>query len=312
MTMNVGNWIRKWSRLLPQKVAIIDEDRQFSYREVNERCNRIAHFLLEEGVSRGDRVGILMYNCHEFMELYFALVKIGAICVPLNWRMAPPEIAYIVNDCEPTSLFFHDEFLDTAAFIKNNTDSVKFFVSLGKESIPWARHSRIIENNPSAEPEGFDEPDAEDPHLILYTSGTTGFPKGAVLSSRKTFYNALNADIFYGLTSNDIFLVSRPLFHSGGLLVDSTPVFYKGGTVIYRRHFSPQEYLEAIEKYKVTIIETSATFLNFILEECDLDKHDLNSLKSCYTGGERVSEILLREYHKRGIRLSQIFDLDKL
>lgn len=307
--MNVGDWIRKWSRLLPQKFAIIDGDRPFTYREVNERCNQMAHFLLEEGVSRGDRVGVLMYNSHEFMELYFALAKIGAICVPLNWRMAPPEIAYIVNDCRPTSLFFHDEFVDTAAFVKNNTDGVKFFVSLGKESIPWAQHSSAVEKGPSAEPEGFEEPNAEDPHLILYTSGTTGFPKGAVLSSRKTFYNALNANIFYGLTPHDIFLVSRPLFHSGGLLVDSTPVFYKGGTLIYRRRFSPQEYLEAIEKYKVTIIETSATFLNFILDECDLDKHHLKSLKCCYTGGERVSEILLRAYHQRGIRLSQIFGM---
>jgi len=120
---------------------------------------------------------------------------------------------------------------------------VKFFVSLGKESLPWAQHAGVIEKAPSGEPEGFEEPNAEDPHLILYTSGTTGFPKGAVLSSRKTFYNALNANIFYGLTPHDIFLVSRPLFHSGGLLVDSTPVFYMGGTVIYRRRFSPQEYL---------------------------------------------------------------------
>ena len=307
--MNLGDWTRKWSQLLPHKVAIIDHDRVLTYREFNERCNRVAHFLLKEGVRRGDRVGVLMYNCHEFMEVYFGLAKVGAICVPLNWRMAPPEIAYITKDCEPTTLFFHHEFLDAAAFLKKGTASIKSFVSLGREKVPWALNGEEIENAPSTEPEGFDDLDAENPHLILYTSGTTGFPKGAVLSSRKTFYNALNANIFYGLTSDDVFLVSRPLFHSGGLLVDSTPVFYKGGTVIYRRRFSPQEYLEAIAQYQVTIIETSATFLNFILDKCDLDTYNLGSLKACYTGGERVPETLLREYHRRGIRLSQIFGM---
>jgi fatty-acyl-CoA synthase len=104
-------------------------------------------------------------------------------------------------------------------------------------------------------------------------------------------------------------LVSRPLFHSGGLLVDSTPALYKGATVIYKRHFSPQEYLEAIEKYHVTIIETSATFLNFILKECDLSRYSLTSLKSCFTGGERVPTAMIRKYHKRGIPLSQIFGM---
>jgi len=307
--MNLGDWIRKWSELLPHKVAIIDRDRAICYRELNERCNRAAHFLLKESIKIGDRVGVLMYNCHEFMEVYFALAKVGAICVPLNWRMAPPEIANIMKDCEPTVLFFHDEFLDTAAFLKNNMGFIKSFVSLGKENVPWALNYEEIDKAPSTEPEGFDELDAENPHLILYTSGTTGFPKGAVLSSRKTFYNALNANIFYGLTSDDVFLVSRPLFHSGGLLVDSTPVFYKGGTVLYKRRFSPQEYVEAITKYHVTIIETSATFLNFILDKCDLDTYNLNSLKACYTGGERVPETLLREYHRRGIRLSQIFGM---
>jgi len=131
----------------------------------------------------------------------------------------------------------------------------------------------------------------------------------ASLPLRKTFFNALNANIFYGLTPLDIFLVSRPLFHSGGLLVDSTPALYKGATVIYKRRFSPQEYLETIEKYNVTIIETSATFLNFMLKELDLSRYNLRLLKSCYTGGERVSTTMLKEYHNIGIPLSQIFGM---
>ncbi len=307
--MNIGDWIRKWSQLSPQKVAVIDDGHEFSYKELNQKSNQVANFFLQKGIHKGDRVGVLLYNCHEYIEIYFALAKVGAILVPLNWRMAPPELSHILNDCGATSLFFGEDFLDTALYIRHNVEEVKDYISLGQEDILWAENYQKIQTYPSTEPTGFKEPDSEDPHIILYTSGTTGFPKGAVLSYRKTFFNALNANIFYGLTSLDIFLVSRPLFHSGGLLVDSTPALYKGATVIYKRRFSPQEYLETIEKYNVTIIETSATFLNFMLKELDLSQYNLRLLKSCYTGGERVSTTMLKEYHNIGIPLSQIFGM---
>jgi len=307
--MNIGDWIRKWSQLSPQKVAIIDDGHEISYKELNRRSNQVANFLLQEGMHKGDRVGVLFYNCHEYIEIYFALAKVGAILVPLNWRMAPPELSHILNDCGATFLFFGEDFLDTALYIRDNIGEVKNYISLGQENISWAENYQKTEAYPSTEPTGFKEPESGDPHIILYTSGTTGFPKGAALSNRKTFFNALNANIFYRLTPLDIFLVSRPLFHSGGLLVDSTPALYKGATVIYKIRFSPQEYLEAIEKYKVTIIETSATFLNFMLKECNISQYNLRLLKSCYTGGERVSTSMLKEYHNIGIPLSQIFGM---
>lgn len=307
--MNIGDWIRKWSLLSPQKVAIIDDGHEISYKELNQRSNQVANFLLQKDLHKGDRVGVLLHNCHEYLEIYFALAKVGGILVPLNWRMAAPELSHILNDCGATFLFFGEDFLDTALYIRDNVEEVKDYFSLGQEDILWAENYQKIQTYPSTEPTIFKEPDSEDPHIILYTSGTTGFPKGAVLSYRKTFFNALNANIFYGLTPLDIFLVSRPLFHSGGLLVDSTPALYKGATVIFKRRFSPQEYLETIEKYNVTIIETSATFLNFILKELDLSRYNLRLLKSCYTGGESVSTTMLKEYHNIGIPLSQIFGM---
>lgn len=307
--MNIGNWLTKWSRLLPRKTAIIDNDREFSYRQLNERTNRLANLLEQRGIGRGERIAALLYNGHEFIELYFAAAKIGAIMVPLNWRMAPPEIAYILNDCEPGILFFDVAFSETASFIHGEVDHIREYVAIGGGDMPWAISFDEIERCSAEEPKAVGEVSPEDAHLLLYTSGTTGFPKGAVLSHRKTFYNALNANIFYGLVTSDIFLVSRPLFHSGGLLVDSTPAFYKGATVIYRRRFTPSQYLETIEKYGVTIIETSATFLNFILQECELSNYRLDSIRTCYTGGERVPQSVLREYHERGIPLSQIFGM---
>jgi fatty-acyl-CoA synthase len=141
----------------------------------------------------------------------------------------------------------------------------------------------------------------------MYTSGTTGIPKGAILSHRKTFFNALNADIFYNLTSKDIMIVSRPLFHSGGLLVEAAPVLYKGGTLILKKRFRSQEILETIQKYQVTLLEMAATVYQFILQECDLNQYDLSSIRCYFTGGERVPVAMLKDYQRKGITISQIF-----
>jgi fatty-acyl-CoA synthase len=141
----------------------------------------------------------------------------------------------------------------------------------------------------------------------MYTSGTTGIPKGAILSHRKTFFNALNADIFYNLTSKDIMIVSRPMFHSGGLLVEAAPVLYKGGTLILKKRFRPHEILEAIQKYRVTLLELPATVYQFILLECDLNQYDMSSVRCYFTGGERVPKSMIKEYYRKGITISQIF-----
>ena len=252
-------------------------------------------------------MGILLYNGHEFIEVYLALAKIGAALVPLNWRMAPPEIAAIVRDAEPRLVVFDATFSDLALFLKENTPGLELFLTLGTEDLSWADRYEVTTRCSSLEPIAPGEVDPEDPHVILYSSGTTGVPKGVVLSHRKTFYNVLNSDILFRLMPGDVFLVNRPLFHSGGLLFDSTPAIYKGATLIYKRRFSPVEYLRAIEKYRVTILESSAVFFASVLRECSLDEYDLSSVKSCFTGGERVPESLIREFHGHGIPMSQVF-----
>jgi fatty-acyl-CoA synthase len=117
----------------------------------------------------------------------------------------------------------------------------------------------------------------------------------------------LNADLLYDLTSEDIMIVSRPLFHSGGLLVEAVPVLYKGGTLILKKRFRSQEILETIQKYRVTLLEMVATVYQFILQECDLTQYDLSSVRCYFTGGERVPQAMLGEYYRKGITISQIF-----
>ena len=307
--INIGDWIRKWSFLQPHKKALIFEDHPFTYQEINQRTNQLCHFLLERGIRKGDRVSVLLYNCHQYIEIFFALSKIGAILVPLNWRLAAPELKFIIEDSGSRMLIFEPEFEEVIASIRPHLNlSEGDYISVGSPCLDWTKdyEKGLLECSVQEPPLQFSVGD-EDPHILMYTSGTTGIPKGAILSHRKTFYNALTADIFYNLTSKDIMIVSRPMFHSGGLLVEAAPILYKGGTLILKKRFRSHEILETIQKYRVTLLEMAATVYQFILQECDLNQYDLSSIRCYFTGGERVPKAILKEYYRKGMTLSQIF-----
>jgi len=307
--INVGDWIRKWSLLQPHKKILYMEDRPLTCQQVNHRTNQLAHLLLGMGLRKGDRVAVLLHNCNQYLEIFFALSKIGGILVPLNWRLAPPELEFILQDSGARILVFEPEFEEAAGVVRKavgiSTDET---LCLGDPCPEWARpYEAALLGQSVHEPAVEWAVGDEDPHIIMYTSGTTGTPKGAVLSHRKTFFNVLNADIFYNLTSQDVMIISRPMFHSGGLLVESAPLLYKGGTLILRKRFRPQEILEAVQKYRVTLLELPATVYQFILQECDLGQYDLGSIRRYFTGGERIPKAMLREYYRKGIVISQIF-----
>ena len=307
--INIGDWIRKWSLLQPQKKALIFEDRPYTYEEFHQRINRLCHLLMGLGIQKGDRVAVLLYNRHQYLEIFFGLSKIGAILVPLNWRLAGPELEFILRDSGSTMLIFEPEFTETVASIRGNLNLPNGnYMVIGEPRPDWTyEYEHFISQQPMVEPLTNGLVGWEDPHIIMYTSGTTGKSKGVVLSHRKTFFNVLNADIVYNLTSKDIMIISRPMFHSGGLLVEALPVLYKGGTLLLRKRFRPAEILETIQQYGVTILELPATVYQFILQECDLSKYDLRSIRCYFTGGERIPISLLKKYLSQGIVLSQIF-----
>jgi len=317
--LNVGSWIEKWARIQPEKIALISEDVPYTYVDLNRRVNRLSNFLLDMGIEKGDRVAVLLRNCRQYIEIFLALSKIGGILVPLNWRLALPETEFIMRDSGPRFIIFDEEFIGNAAMLREKLPVFKeIFCTSGEgekiSEVPdWAsEYESSIMKYPDTTPNIPWESGAEDPHIIMYTSGTTGLPKGAILSHQKTFFNVLNAGIYFDLTSHDIVMIARPLFHSGGLIVEFAPILYRGGTAIIKKRFSPQQILEVVEKERVTILELPATVYNNMLHECDIEKYDLSSVKCFFTGGERIPVALLRAYAEKGIIISQIYGLTEV
>jgi fatty-acyl-CoA synthase len=181
--INIGDWIQKWSFLQPNKRALIFEDRPFTYQEVNLRTNRLCHFLLDLGIREGDRISVLLYNCHQYIEIFFAISKIGAILVPLNWRLAGPELEFIINDSGSRMIIFDSEFEDVISSIRPRLNfSNGDYIRVGPPGPSWAMdYEKGLLESPVHEPRLQVSAGDEDPHVLMYTSGTTGIPKGAIL-----------------------------------------------------------------------------------------------------------------------------------
>ncbi len=307
--INVGQWIEKWSMIQPEKRALISEGTSFSYRQLSKRIHRLCNALLSLNVKKGDRIALLLYNCNQYLEAYFAISRIGGITVPLSYRLAPPELEYLLDDSGAETLIFDGEFVPTVVKLRQRIPVKKgHYVAVGDVVPDWAlNYEELIASCPSnAHPLPW-EVSGEDPHVIMYTSGTTGLPKGAVLPHRKTFYNCLNADIFFELKPSDVMLIVVPLFHSAGLVITASPILYQGATVILHRRFDPRRVLEDIQRYQVNKFLAITTMYNFILQKGGLRSYDLSSLETCYVGGERVPPSLIERYREHGIRLRQIF-----
>ncbi|MDY6969878.1 MAG: AMP-binding protein, partial [Spirochaetota bacterium] len=307
--MNTGEWISKHAKISRHKTAIIFEDRRITYPELNERVNCISNALLDRGIVKGDRVAAMLYNCPEFLEVYFALSKIGAIFVSLNFRLAAQELEYQLINSQTKFMIFDNDFSERIDSIRHNLkiDSNNY-VCLNKSEHDWALdYEEFIHNGTSQEPEVKEKVKIEDPQMIMYTSGTTGIPKGALLSHKKTFYNTLNAQLYFNMTSKDIMLVVMPLFHSGGLNISAVPILYTGGTAVIQKFFSPEMTLSLIEKHSITLSMMVPTMLNFMLKSTNIDDYNLGSLKTLLVGGEPISISLIKEYQNRNIPLRQVF-----
>ncbi|MFP4475490.1 MAG: class I adenylate-forming enzyme family protein [Desulfatibacillaceae bacterium] len=312
---DVGKIIHKRALSTPNKSAVIFEDQPYTFSDLNRGANRFAHYLNSQGMNKGDRLVILSLNCPEYLEVYFACAKLGIVLVPLNWRLVGPELDYQINDCQARMCVFQDAFLANVDTIRGSlpVDADKYVYMKGiMPGLPgcpeWAGdYAAVVSGMPETEPEPTEDVYMEDPLAIVYTSGVTGAPKGAVLSHGQTYFKNMQVALYTRGGPDDVVLAQLPLFHSGGLFIVATPSIMGGTTMIMRAGFDPNQFAEDIEKYRANVVFALTTMWRFILDSGKLDQVNTASVHSVVGGGERTPKHLFDELAKRGLYMQQGF-----
>lgn len=300
--MTLGDLVRLNAASIPDKLALISSGERLTYAEVNRKVNQLAHALLRAGVGFGDRVAVLGYNSTDYYCLYFATAKIGAILLPMNFWHRAEEHRYVLDNGEPALLLRQALFAEVIADAMKGLDipviGMPAAGEAGRED--WAA---FLDGAPDTEPDIRPEPDWA--HMILYTSGTTGKPKGAVLSQERSVLDALSMSGALSIRQNDVFANYFPPFHVGNW--DHQKLFVMAGaTVILVPQFDPGLVLKLIAEEKISVILTVPTMLNALLNDEAFEATDKSSLRLLYYGAYDPSGILDRAADALGAREGKV------
>jgi fatty-acyl-CoA synthase len=308
--MNHFDWIRRHAERTPDKLALVDSDtgQRFTYAEFDRRISLFAAFLRGHlGLRRGDRISILAKNSACYYEILFACSRVGCILNTLNWRLAVPELAYILQDCEPRLLIYETEFLPAVQELRVQSE-VENCLQLDGTAPDgtWSYENALADTIPSSH---LPQLSYDDTWAIIYTSGTTGRPKGAQVSYGNFFYNAVGMGRAIDLNSQDINLNVLPTFHIGGLGLFAAPTFHAGGTVIDMRAFDPVKLLALIEEWQVSVILLVPAMYLILSQLAALDQANLSSVRVWASGGSALPPALLHEYAGKDILIQQGFGM---
>jgi fatty-acyl-CoA synthase len=310
----LGSWLARRLEKSGPKVAVVHGERALTYCELHDRSARLATALFREGIQPGDRVAFLGENSTEFLETFFATGMLGAVLVPLNTRLAAPEIRYQLEDAGASGLV-HDaaltglaesaaQGLELARWVIAN-GSIDGEAGGGPDSMPTL-DSAIT----TAEPWTEDVPvDLEDLAVILYTSGTTGRPKGACLTHGNFTWNCVNVLVDYDVAADDVALMISPMFHVASLGMGVLPTLLKGATLILESKFNPARVLRLIEEHRVTALSGVPTTFQMLVEHPDWDATDLSSLRRLTCGGSAVPMRVLDAYEDRGLAFTMNYGM---
>jgi fatty-acyl-CoA synthase len=310
---NCAVWITRWAEERPQALAWVDDHRRCDYARAEDRIQRLAAWLAAHGVCPGNRVALWLGNRGAMLEAVFASARLGAIVVPINARLTAAEVSYQLDDATPCVLLVEREWRDRAEAAGR----------LMKTARPCLLEVGLVEDttSPDMASDAYEQALAsrqptskihpvrpEDPMILMYTSGTTGQPKGALLPHRKTLYNRLNAEDFFGIRASDRVLVVAPLFHSLGLQILALPAIFKGAGLVLQQGFSAPRAWAAIEAESVTYYGGVPTMHQRLLDA--LDGHDPiasppSSLRFAFTAGAAAAPEMIRAFHSLGLLLKQ-------
>lgn len=289
------DWLKRWNMYSPRSVAIHDwaSDRRLTYSDLFRMSNAIATQIKSEyGLKSGDRVAVLSKNHWLYVPLFFALQRLNVILVPLNFRLAPRELDYVIRDSESALLIHSEEFSTLAT------------------ELPVTRQMSLEPLVDS--PDGEDVPfcgEFEDVAMILYTSGTTGAPKGAMISRKMIFWNSINTSLRLNLTQSDIHIAFLPLFHTGGWNVLLTPFLHRGARTIFLEKFEPDSVLQIAEQHRATILFGVPTMMDMMAKSPRFAQADLASVRYAVVGGEPMPLPLIHSWQDKGIPIRQGYGL---
>ncbi|RJX34997.1 MAG: long-chain-fatty-acid--CoA ligase [Desulfarculus sp.] len=293
----------------PDKPALIEGGQSLTYAQTLARAQALAAALAERGVGPGDRVALLFPNCIEFCLAYFAVLMLGAVVVPLNNRLAPKEYTYILNDCGARTLILGYQFWEAYQAFAGGLERRMRLIYAGEEAKPGAEDFAAL-SRPGPRPSAQPALTSDSPACIMYTSGTTGLPKGAVMSHQNVFINARNCGAHLGYKESDVTLIVVPLFHVTGLNSQLVAFFYTGGACAIMRAYNTAEMIRQMERYRVTVTFKVPTMYTLMLVNEALEQCDLSELRLAAYGGAPMDPETIASLQKRlGVELYNCYGL---
>ncbi|MEM6376977.1 MAG: long-chain fatty acid--CoA ligase [Bacteroidota bacterium] len=299
------DWVAKWAVYSPNKIAIkeFESQKTITYAELNQKANQAARYLEEvHQIGHGDRVAVMALNCIEYITLFAAAQKNGMILVPLNYRLACVELQYLLETADPKLFIIEPNFQEASSEIPNVNQFPQITLSgLNTEMI------RYPDSN-------FQGPkiQEEDPIFLLFTSGTTGFPKGAIYTHKMLFWNSINTAMSLLINTESRTINCMPPFHTGGWNVLLTPFLHHGGFTCLMQKFDAQVVLSLMESERPTLFMGVPTMLKMTADEVAFDQTDLSSLNYIIVGGEPMPIPLIGRWHDRGVFIRQGFGMTEV
>ncbi|MBM7702203.1 class I adenylate-forming enzyme family protein [Metabacillus iocasae] len=288
--MNIGSYVALNARRHPKKWALTCEERVYTYEQFNQKVNHFAWGLLNLGVKKGEKVALFMTNSDYFAISYFAILKIGAVAVPVNFRLVSREVHYILNQSETAVIICDVELKSVIEQAREGVRSVRRVITAGNgEGADFQMVMKEIDDEPN-----IDVSSTDDAHII-YTSGTTGHPKGAVFDHERVLKVAIGISGVLGLQVEDRLLHVAPLFHCAQLCLFLIPGFFLGTSHVIQREFHPVEVLKNIDTHKISLFFGVPTMYNYLFQVPNVENYNLSSIKRCCYGAAPMAPELVKK-----------------
>jgi len=298
----LGSWMAKRRLKTPEKTALIFDEEVITYRRLADGADRVSALLWQRGIRKGDAVAYLGENSPEFIQVMFGAMQLGAVFVPVNTRLAPPEVAHVLTDSGTRALIHDSEFADRIAAVVD-AGGIAHRIGTGEGTSDHPGLAQLLRTTRAGHADA--DVTLDDPAAIIYTSGTTGKAKGAVLTHGNLTWVALNCIVDYDVVSTDIALMISPLFHVASLGMGALPVILKGATMVLEKRFEPGRALAQIERHGVTMLSGVPTTYQLMADHPDWAGVDLSSLRTLTCGGSAVPTRILNAYEERGLSFTQ-------